>query len=92
CWGAGDELAERALVFPLTLRGWRPGDRVRTRAGTKKLKKLFLEARVPRAGRGRVPVLADAEGRVIWAAGLARAADAEPLPGEAAITITITDA
>ncbi len=91
-WGAGDELAERALRFPLTLRGWRPGDRVRTRAGTKKLKKLFLEARIPRAGRGRVPVLADAEGRVLWAAGLARAADAEPLPGEAAITITITDA
>jgi hypothetical protein len=37
-------------------------------------------------------VLADGEGRVLWAAGLARAADAEPLPGEAAITITITDA
>jgi tRNA(Ile)-lysidine synthase len=91
-WGAGDELAERALVYPLTLRGWRPGDRVRTRAGTKKLKKLFLEARIPRGERGALPVLADAEGRVLWAAGLARAADAEPLPGEAAITIKITDA
>lgn len=91
-WGAGDELAVRSLRFPLTLRGWRPGDRVRTRAGTKKLKKLFLEARIPRVRRGTIPVLADGGGRVLWAAGLARAADAEPLPGEAAITITITDA
>jgi tRNA(Ile)-lysidine synthetase-like protein len=65
---------------------------VSTRAGTKKLKKLFLEARLPRHQRGQIPVLADAAGRVLWAAGIARAADAEPPPGEAAIIISITDA
>jgi len=92
-WGAGGEgVTVAANRLPLTLRGWLPGDRMKTRAGTKKLKKLFLEARIPRPRRARTAVLADAEGRVLWAHGLARAADAEPLPGEATITISITDA
>ena len=92
-WGAGGEgVTVAAQRLPLTLRGWLPGDRMKTRAGTKKLKKLFLEARIPRPRRARSAVLADAEGRVLWAHGLARAADAEPLPGEATITISITDA
>jgi tRNA(Ile)-lysidine synthase len=81
-----------ALRLPLALRAWRPGDRMRTRGGTKKLKKLFLEARVPAHRRGAVPVLEDAQGRVLWAAGVARADLAPPVPGAAAITITITDA
>ncbi|HEX8432742.1 MAG TPA: tRNA lysidine(34) synthetase TilS, partial [Longimicrobium sp.] len=92
-WGAGGEgVTVAANRIPLTLRGWLPGDRMKTRAGTKKLKKLFLDARIPRPQRARAAVLADAEGRVLWAHGLARAADAEPLPGEATITISITDA
>ena len=92
-WGAGGEgVRVAAQRLPLTLRGWLPGDRMKTRGGTKKLKKLFLEARIPRPQRARTAVLADAEGRVLWAHGLAPAADAEPLPGEATITISITDA
>jgi tRNA(Ile)-lysidine synthase len=55
--------------FPLRLRGPLPGDRIRTRAGTKKLKKLLNERRVPRSGRHAVPVLADADGEVVWVAG-----------------------
>jgi tRNA(Ile)-lysidine synthase len=76
----------------LTLRGWTPGDRMRTRAGTRTLKKIFHEARIPVRERSRIPVLADAEGRVLWAAGVARAADAAPPAGGPALTITITDA
>jgi tRNA(Ile)-lysidine synthase len=91
-WGSGEGEAFASSHLPLTARGWQPGDRMRTRAGTKKLKKLFLEARIPRHRRGLVPVLADAAGRVLWAAGIARAADAEPPPGAATITISITDA
>lgn len=92
-WGAGGEgVTLAANRLPLTVRGWLPGDRMKTRAGTKKLKKLFLEARIPRHQRARTAVVADAEGRVLWAHGLARAADAEPLPGEATITVSITDA
>jgi tRNA(Ile)-lysidine synthase len=65
---------------------------MRTRAGTRTLKKIFHEARIPVRERSRIPVLADAEGRVLWAAGVARAADAAPPAGGPALTITITDA
>jgi len=65
-----------ALRFPLELRGWRPGDRIRLAYGRKKLKKLFAERRVPRAERASVPILVDADGQVLMAAGLARAARA----------------
>jgi len=71
-----------ALRFPLTLRRWRPGDRIRLESGTKKLKKLFLERRIERSARARVPVLADGAGRVLWVAGVARSTFAVPRPVE----------
>lgn len=61
------------LRFPLTVRGWRPGDRTRTRGGGRKLKKLFGELRVPRGERWRLPLLVDADGDVVWIPGLHRA-------------------
>jgi len=63
------------LRFPLRLRGWEPGDRIRLSGGSKKLKRLFSEARIPRAERGRIPVLTDASGGVVWVAGVSRAHD-----------------
>jgi tRNA(Ile)-lysidine synthase len=80
-----------SLVFPLELRGWRPGDRIRLGYGSKKLKKLWQERRVGRRDRARVPVLADAAGRVLWAAGLARSNDALPQREQPVFTLTVTD-
>lgn len=65
------EVPRSALRFPLHLRGWMPGDRIALPYGTKKLKKLLAEARVPVAERARIPVLLDGEGRVLWVAGVA---------------------
>ncbi len=59
------------LSFPVFVRGWRHGDRVRVPGGRKKLKKLFREARIPRGERDRIPVIADAEGLVVWLFGRA---------------------
>jgi tRNA(Ile)-lysidine synthetase-like protein len=58
--------------FPLEVRGPRPGDRMVLEYGTKKVTKLLLEARVPAGERGRTPLLADADGAVLWVAGLRR--------------------
>jgi tRNA(Ile)-lysidine synthetase-like protein len=80
-----------ALRFPLELRAWRPGDRIRLTYGTKKLKKLFAERRVGRASRAVVPVLADAGGHILWARGLARVAGLEAGAGTEAFTIEVTD-
>jgi tRNA(Ile)-lysidine synthase len=78
---SGASFDPTALRFPLVVRGWNAGDRIRLAAGTKKLKKLFGERRIGRSSRARIAVLADAEGRVLWAHGVARAAVAEPKPG-----------
>jgi len=55
--------------FPLRLRGPRPGDRIRTEAGSRKVKKLLNERRVPLSERPQVPVLESADGRVLWIVG-----------------------
>lgn len=96
--GTGEDVAGAetfdagSLRFPLELRGWHPGDRIRLPSGSKKLKKLFLERRVGRSERARVPLLVDAGGRILWAVGLARAAGLEPRPGHASFAITVEDA
>jgi len=75
-FGAGD------LALPGTLREWRPGDRMTLDYGTKKLKKLFGEARVPAPDRTRRPVFVDATDRVLWVPGVARSALARPAESE----------
>ncbi len=92
-----DSLTRVALAvdpeqFPLRLREWAPGDRIRTHGGTKKLKKLFAEFRLSREDRRRCPVLADRSGRVIWVFGVAVAEWARSEPGEADLVIEIKNA
>ncbi|MGH7445404.1 MAG: tRNA lysidine(34) synthetase TilS, partial [Longimicrobiales bacterium] len=80
-----------ALAFPLELRAWRPGDRIRLAYGAKKLKKLFLERGLGRARRAATPVLADAAGRVLWVPGIARAHALGPVEGAPGFHITVVD-
>jgi len=92
-----DSLTHVALAvspeqFPLRLREWAPGDRIRMHGGTKKLKKLFAEHRLSREDRRRCPVLADRSGRVIWVFGVAVAEWARSEPGEADLVIEIKNA
>ncbi len=77
---AGFHLSD--LRFPVTIRAWQPGDRIRLPAGRRKLKKVFGDRRVGRSERGRRPVVADGSG-VLWVVGVARsvrARDATPAP------------
>jgi tRNA(Ile)-lysidine synthase len=80
-----------SLHFPLVLRGWRPGDRVRTPGGTKTLKKLFVERRVRRGERSRLPVLVDARGSVLWVVGVDRAGPPAPPEGAATLFLTLSN-
>jgi tRNA(Ile)-lysidine synthase len=89
-WGDGvampgaavERFAGGALRFPLHLRAWEDGDRMRTRNGVRKLKRIFLEARVPAPERRRSPVLTDAEGEVLWIPGVARTWARSMAPGK----------
>lgn len=70
------------LVFPLSLRSPRPGDRIRGPAGSRKLKKLFGELRVPARDRVRTPLVVDGRDEILWIPGLYRSALA-PVSSEA---------
>lgn len=48
----------------ITLRSRRGGDSIRLHGGTKSLKKLFIDKKIPAARRGGIPVLVDGQGIV----------------------------
>ncbi|RLB12845.1 MAG: tRNA lysidine(34) synthetase TilS, partial [Deltaproteobacteria bacterium] len=75
--GVWEERFDRdKLKFPLYAGAWRAGERIQPFGleGTKKLKKLFLEKRIPCSMRMRIPVLRDSRGEVLWVCGVARSA------------------
>lgn len=76
-----------ALRFPLCVRAREPGDRIRLVGGTKKVKKLLLERRIPSAERDGVPLIVDAAGDVLWIPGLARAAHPSGEGGDLSIAV-----
>lgn len=60
--------------FPFTIRNFRPGDRFYPSGmtGSQKLKKFFIDRKIPRAERRKYPLLLSA-GNIIWIAGLRKA-------------------
>ncbi len=58
--------------------------------GSKKLKKVFGEARVPVDRRSRLPVVVDGRGRVLWVPGVARSCLVTPAEEEDALAISLT--
>ena len=61
----------RLAPYPRTQRARLPGDRFRVAGGyEKKLGDVWQAAGVPPSRRDRVPLLADASGRVFWVEGL----------------------
>ena len=47
---------------PITVRSRQSGDNIRLSGGTKSLKKLFIDRKIPAAQRGRIPVICDEGG------------------------------
>jgi len=69
------------LVFPLQIRNFRPGDRFHPlgMSGTQKLKKFFIDHKIPRSERNRCPLLLS-RGEIIWVAGHRSAETAKVRP------------
>ena len=78
------------LEFPVRMRGWTAGDRVRYPYGAKKLKKIFGEARVALDRRSRLPVAVDGRGRVLWVPGVARSCLASPAGAETVLAVSLS--
>ena len=67
---------------PITIRARQSGDRIRLSGGTKSLKKLFIDLKIPAAQRDRIPVIAD-QGGVLAVCGIGADLDrvTRELPG-----------
>ncbi|MCG0239179.1 MAG: tRNA lysidine(34) synthetase TilS [Firmicutes bacterium] len=65
------DLAPERLPGPLAVRTWRPGDRIYPvgMSGSKKLQDLFVDSKVPRARRSRIPLVVAGDA-VVWVVGL----------------------
>ncbi|WP_158602444.1 tRNA lysidine(34) synthetase TilS [Cohnella endophytica] len=66
------------LKFPLRIRSRLPGDLMQPYGlnGTKKVQDMFVDAKVPRSLRDKLPLLADRDGRVLWIPGMRRSSHA----------------
>ena len=74
---------------PVLVRSRKPGDTVRLAGGSKSLKKLFIDRKIPAARRERIPVLADETGILgIYSIGVNQDRKAAQLP---AVRIRITE-
>ncbi len=80
----------RELTPPLLLRTRQTGDRFQPRGvgGTKKLKDWFIDAKLPRDERERIPLLTDGEG-ILWVVGKRRASRALPRDGEQLLAVRL---
>lgn len=62
------------LVYPLTVRSRLPGDIMRVMGldGSKKVKDIFIDEKIPPSLRSQIPIVSDAEGQILWIAGIRR--------------------
>lgn len=60
------------MQLPLIVRTRRPGDRIKVKGmdGTKKLKNLFIDEKIPRPLRDSWPVITDQGNHILWIPGL----------------------
>ncbi|RUO93275.1 tRNA lysidine(34) synthetase TilS [Corallococcus sp. AB018] len=63
-------MLEEGTAWPLTVRSRKQGDRVRTRAGHRKVQDVMVDARVPSEARDAQPVVVDARGEPLWLPGV----------------------
>lgn len=67
-----------SLVFPLTVRNRRPGDRIQVLGlnGSKKVQDMFVDEKIAPSERERYPLLVDADDRLLWVPGIRRSSHA----------------
>ena len=65
-------LKKEDLVLPLEVRTRKSGDRMKVKGlnGSKKIKDIFIDAKIPMKQRDLWPVVVDATGKIVWLPGL----------------------
>ncbi|WP_379163975.1 tRNA lysidine(34) synthetase TilS [Paenibacillus sp. sgz5001063] len=73
----GEKLAwfdSRELVLPLTIRSRLPGDTIRVMGlnGSKKVKDIYIDDKIPSSERSAIPLVCDGLGNIVWIPGVRR--------------------
>ena len=78
-----------AVPGPFVVRNRRPGDRFRPLGapGSRRLQDVFVDHKVPRATRDRVPLVVDQTGRILWVVGITIAEECRVTTPEAGVVI-----
>ena len=58
------------LIFPLTVRNRRDGDRINLKSGSKKLKDVFIDKKIPKTDRDTLPIFVDRNDDIIYIPGI----------------------
>jgi tRNA(Ile)-lysidine synthase len=92
--GRGTEVGipVKSLSLPLAVRNRRPGDRFRPLGspGKRKLQDFFVDRKVPRAQRDVLPLVVDAQDRIVWVPGQAVAEEFKVSdPSQAVILLSL---
>lgn len=66
------KLCYNDLVFPLTIRNRKDSDEIFMSYGHKKIKKLFIERKIPKEKRERIPLVVDGLGEILWVYNIAK--------------------
>jgi len=85
-----EQMVAVAATGPFEVRNWRPGDRFRPlglQGHRKKLQDLFVDGKVGRAERARVPLVVDARGRIVWVVGQGVGDDFRVTPDAASVLV-----
>ena len=54
------------LIFPLTIRNRIDGDKIKTTSGTKKLKDIFINKKIPKLIRNKIPIVLNKNDEIIF--------------------------
>jgi tRNA(Ile)-lysidine synthase/bifunctional protein TilS/HprT len=65
-----DGIPLEAIELPLIIRSVEAGDAMKLSIGTKKVARIFIDAKIPREKRPFVPLVVDATGRIIAIVGV----------------------
>ncbi|AIQ10646.1 tRNA lysidine(34) synthetase TilS [Paenibacillus durus] len=80
--GEGSRMSARfdykELVFPLTIRSRLPGDTIKVMGlnGSKKVKDIYIDDKIPSTERSRIPLVCDGLGNIVWIPGIRRSVHA----------------
>jgi tRNA(Ile)-lysidine synthase len=91
---AGADVAtvrQGAFAPPFSVRNRRGGDRFRPLGapGRRKLQDVFVDKKVPREDRDRVPIVTDSTGRIVWVVGIAIADEGRVTAASEGVVILI---